>query len=198
MNLEKQLWVLVGGNGAGKTTFYLNALQPLGLACVNADRLAALVFGEDAERRSYEAAQLATEQRQSLLRQGRSFCFETVFSHPSKIDFLAAAKAAGYQVIMVMIHLDHVDLNQARISTRVSEGGHSVPADKVISRIPRMLAQVKASIPLCDMVQVYDNSSASDPFEPVLTWRDGDLQVHREPLPNWARDLIESAAESGC
>jgi predicted ABC-type ATPase len=34
----------------------------------------------------------------------------------------------GYQVIMVLIHLESTDLNQARIASRVSEGGHSVPA----------------------------------------------------------------------
>ena len=47
---------------------------------------------------------------------GISFCFETVFSHPSKIDFLVQAKASGYQVILMMIHLGSPQLNQARIA----------------------------------------------------------------------------------
>ena len=34
----KQLWLLVGGNGAGKSTFYRLILEPLGLPFVNADR----------------------------------------------------------------------------------------------------------------------------------------------------------------
>jgi predicted ABC-type ATPase len=54
-----------------------------------------------------------------------SFCFETVYSHPSKIDVTALAKALAYPVIMVLIHLESPGLNQARIAGRVSEGGHS-------------------------------------------------------------------------
>ena len=164
MSERPQLWILVGGNGAGKSTFHRLALEPLGLPCVNADVLARIIFADAPEARSYEAAQLAERQRHQLLEQGVSFCFETVYSHPSKIDFIARAKALGYELIMVLIHLESANLNQARIAGRVSEGGHSVPADKVISRIPRLLDEVRTSIPLLDVLRVYDNSSAVDPF----------------------------------
>ena len=50
-----------------------------------------------------------------LLQEGRRFCFETVFSHPAKIDFVAQAKALGYEVILVFIHLKEQALNQERI-----------------------------------------------------------------------------------
>jgi predicted ABC-type ATPase len=117
---------------------------------------------------------------------GVSLCFETVYSHPAKIDFIARAKSLGYQVIMVLIHLDSTDLNQARIASRVSEGGHSVPADKVISPIPRLLDQVRTLIPLVDVLLVYDNSSAIDPFVAVFTITNGCLRLHRGALPAWA------------
>ncbi|MCP9807473.1 hypothetical protein KBY71_13225 [Cyanobium sp. T1B-Tous] len=38
---------------------------------------------------------LAEQQRNSLLLSGTNFCFEMVYSHPSKIDLLARAKALG-------------------------------------------------------------------------------------------------------
>lgn len=188
----KQLWLLVGGNGAGKSTFYRLVLEPLGVPFVNADRLAQLVYPDAPEEHSYEAARLAEQQRNNLLLSGTSFCFETVYSHPSKIDFAARAKSLGYQVIMVVIHLEQVELNTARVAQRVSEGGHNVPTDKVIQRIPRMLAQVKASLSLCDQVRVFDNSSAEDPFQPVLTISQGKAQPHRNPLPHWAAALMET------
>ena len=190
MSERPQLWILVGGNGAGKSTYHRFSLEPLGLPFVNADLLARIVFAEAPEAHSYEAAQLAERQRYQLLEQGVSFCFETVYSHSSKIDFIAHAKALGYQVIMVLIHLESTDLNQARIAGRVSEGGHNVPADKVISRIPRLLDQVRASIPLVDVLRAYDNSSADDPFAPVFTITNGSLRLHREPLPAWAAALL--------
>lgn len=190
LSAPKQLWLLVGGNGAGKSTFFRLFLEPVGLPFVNADRLAQLVYPDAPEARSYEAARLATQQRENLLLQGVSFCFATVFSHPSKIDFIARAKTLGYQVVMVMIHLECPELNQARIAARVSEGGHQVPANKVISRIPRMLQQVKTSIPLCDVVQAYDNSSADDPFQPVFSISHGGVVLQRADLPAWAELLL--------
>ncbi|MCT0226006.1 AAA family ATPase [Synechococcus sp. CS-1328] len=182
--------MLVGGNGAGKSTFYRLYLQPLGVPFVNADVLASVAYPDAPEAHSYEAAKLAEDQRNNLLLRGLSFCFETVYSHHSKIDFVGHAKALGYQVIMVMIHLQSPSLNQARISERVSEGGHDVPADKVVSRIPRMLNHVRTSLPLCDVARVYDNSSADQPFRPVFTVTHGRIERHWDPLPDWAEALL--------
>ncbi|MCU7813959.1 MAG: zeta toxin family protein [Candidatus Thiodiazotropha sp. (ex Lucinoma kastoroae)] len=190
MSAKKQIWVLVGGNGAGKSTFYKLYLERLGLPFVNADMLAQMAYPDSPEAHSYDAAMLAEQMRTNLLLGGASFCFETVYSHPSKIDFVAHAKALGYEVIMVMIHLQCVELNQARVAERVSEGGHSVPEEKVSSRIPRTLQHVKASIPLCDRIQIYDNSFEDDPFKPVLALNNGSLVRYINPLPGWAEELL--------
>ena len=186
----KQLWLLVGGNGAGKSTCYRLVLEPLGLPFVNADRLAKLVYLAAAEEHSYEAALLAEQQRNTLLVRGASFCFKGVFSHPSKIDFTARAKALGYTVIMVLIHLEQAELNAARVAQRVQEGGHNVPTEKLLKRIPRMLNQVKMAIPLCDEVRVLDNSSAENPFQPLMTIKLGQVEFHQHPLPAWATQLL--------
>ena len=119
MTGKKQLWLLVGANGAGKSTFYRLAFERLGLPFVNADMLAQITYPEAPEAFSCEAARLAEQQRNTLLLRGSSFCFETVYSTPSKIDFIARAKALDYQVILVMIHLKSAQLNQARIASRV-------------------------------------------------------------------------------
>jgi predicted ABC-type ATPase len=188
----KQLWILVGGNGAGKSTFYELYLKPLGLPFVNADILARMAYPDAPESHSYDAARLAEQMRSHLLLNRTSFCFETVYSHPSKIDFVAQAKALGYEVTMVMIHLQNAALNQARIAQRVGEGGHSVPDDKVISRIPRTLKHVKTSIPLCDRLQVYDNSFEDDPFMPVLSVINGTVARFINPLPDWSVELLSN------
>ena len=93
---HKQLWLLAGGNGAGKSTFYKNWLQPLGLPFINADLIAKDLFPASPEEHSYQAALIAEQMRSNLIEEGQSFCFETVFSHPSKIDFVGKAKALGY------------------------------------------------------------------------------------------------------
>jgi len=190
---RKQLWILAGGNGAGKSTFYRTQLAPLGLPFVNADILAKEVYPQSPEEHSYDAAKLATEIRFQLLHEGRSFCFETVFSHPSKIDFVAQAKALGYEIILVFIHLDSVSLNQARVAQRLSEGGHNVPDEKVASRIPRVLQNIKKTLPLCDQVRILNNSRIDSPFEQVAVIRNGKKLQQEIALPDWAKELLEDS-----
>ncbi len=187
MSTAKQLWLLTGGNGVGKTTFYQRYLQPLGMPFVNADNIAKELFPESPEMYSYEAALIAQELRYDLLQKGQSFCFETVFSHPTKIDFIAKAKALGYEIIIVIIHLDSPQLNKARVAQRVALGGHNVPEDKVESRIPRVLQNLKTAIPLCDHVRILDNSLFEDPYAPILTIRNGNVAPQKKPLPDWAK-----------
>lgn len=186
----KRLWILVGGNGAGKTTFYLEKLKPRGVPFINADDIAREVYSEDPEANSYRAAQIAEASRNDLILQGISFCFETVFSHPSKIDFIAKAKALGYEVTMVFIHVDSIDINLMRVKQRKLDGGHDVPRDKVEARIPRTLKHVKLAIPLCDYVLVLNNTSSEVPFERVVTFKQGIADRHVAPLPEWAATLI--------
>jgi len=186
----RQLWLLAGGNGAGKSTFYRTRLQPLGLPFVNADIIARELYPDAPEEHSYDAARIAEEIRYGLLQEGRSFCFETVFSHPSKIDFVAHAKTLGYQVILVFIHLESAELNKARISQRLESGGHHVPDEKVEQRIPRLLKHIKTVIPLCDQVHILDNSSARNPFEPVMVIRDGNIEVQQNTVPEWAEQFL--------
>lgn len=188
---KRQLWLLVGGNGSGKSTFYHTRLEPLGIPFINADIIARELYPDAPEDKSYDAAKVAQELRETLLQDGRSFCFETVFSHPSKIDFVAKAKALGYEIILVYVHLDSAMLNRARVAQRVFLGGHNVPDDKVEQRLPRLKANVKIAIPLCDRVYLLDNSRTDNPFAVVAEISQGRSTSETLPLPDWASSLIK-------
>lgn len=187
----KQLWILAGGNGAGKSTFYQVALAPMGLKLINADLIAKVINPEHPENVSYEAAGIAERMREALLRQGTSFCFETVFSHPSKIDFIATAKTMGYETILVYIHLATAELNEARVQQRVSEGGHYVPSEKIHTRLPRTMRHIATAIALVDQAYLLDNSTHDDPFQQVAVVKKGQCVWHIEPLPAWARRMMD-------
>ncbi|MBU4387891.1 dephospho-CoA kinase [Candidatus Dependentiae bacterium] len=105
MTALKQLWLLAGGNGAGKSTFYRLFLAPRGIKLVNADLIAREIDPRHPEQFSYQAAEIAGRVMKDLLNQGVSFCYETVFSHESKIDFTARARGLGYEIILVYIGL---------------------------------------------------------------------------------------------
>ena len=186
----RQLWVLAGGNGAGKSTFYNRYLSKYGIKFVNADLIAKDLNSENPEGLSYHAATLAAKIREDLISQGVSFCFETVFSHESKIDFLAQAKANGYTIILVYIHLFDSSLNEARVKQRISEGGHSVPIEKIHSRIPRTMKLIKTALSIVDEARILDNSSKDDPFQQIIVMKSGNYETKPGPLPEWARALL--------
>ena len=187
---QKLLWVLAGGNGAGKSTFYNLHLAKYGIKFVNADLIAKDIDSENMEVLSYHAATVAAKIREDLISQGVSFCFETVFSHESKIDFLANAKANGYKIILVYIHLFDSSLNEARVKQRVSEGGHNVPIEKIHSRIPRTIKHIKTALSIVDEARILDNSSNDNPFQQIIVMKSGIYEAKTEPLPEWAIDML--------
>ena len=191
VNLTKVINIIVGGNGSGKTTFYYRYLKRTGLPFLNADELAKSKWPDAPEAHSYEAAKEVERVRQLLLANQQSFCFETVFSHASKVDFLALAKSYGYNINLFVIHIDdHPATNIARVSNRKSLGGHGVPEDKIVTRIPRMLENVARAVPLCDTVSFYDNSSSKHPFKPVAVLKVNQILLHIPSLPSWAKACI--------
>ena len=189
---QPELWLLVGGNGAGKTTFYERFLAPRKIPLVNADNIARSVWPDAPEKHSYEAALIAERERFRLLEERQSFCFETVFSHPSKVDFVGAAKAAGFRIRLFYFHLELASLNKVRVVSRVKAGGHNVPEAKIEARIPRTLANLRQCIGLVDELHLVDNSSLDHPYVRIAVWQDGQWRSFVETLPGWASDLIDA------
>ncbi len=165
------LHLVVGPNGAGKTTFYEHVLQPATrLPFINADRIAAALWPGDEEAHGLEAAHHAESQRDQAVAAGRSIIAETVFSHPSKLDFIRRATAAGYMTTMHVIMIPE-DLAVMRTQLRAEHGGHTVPEDRVRARYRRLWANVTAAIPLVDEAIFYDNTRAKTPFVEVAHFR---------------------------
>lgn len=96
---------------------------------------------------------------------------------------------------MVFIHLDDVQLNIARITQRIAEGGHAVPDDKVIGRLARLVDHVKAALPIVDRLVVLDNSYRENAFSRQLEYVNGVRTANAEPLKQWARVFMESATD---
>ena len=190
MTEPRQLWLLAGGNGSGKSTFYELFLAPLKIKFVNADLIAKLISPDNPQSISSGAASLAEKERDKLLTEGISFCFETVFSHPSKIDFIAKAKGLGYEVILVYIHLDTPQLNEARVQQRISTGGHSVPVEKIHSRIPRTIKNITKALPLIDEARFLDNSSRENPFQQVALIKLGRVEWKSDSCPDWVIQML--------
>ena len=183
--------LVVGPNGAGKSTIvrvFIESHTP-NAAFVNADVIARERWPDAPEEHSYDAARIAARTREALIEQGRSFIAETVFSHPSKLDLIRRAKAAGYTVVLHVVLVDP-DTSVARVAVRVAAGGHDVPEDKIRARHARLAPLVCEAISLADEAFVYDNTRIDGPRR--LAWFAGGEPIGPVSWPGWvATDFAE-------
>jgi predicted ABC-type ATPase len=104
------------------------------------------------------AALIADFIRNKLLENNIDFSFETVMSHKSKIEILLKAKAIGFRIILIFVTTKNPQINLARVKKRVSEGGHNVPEDKIISRYYNCMELLYDALIVADEALIFDNS----------------------------------------
>jgi len=147
--------VFAGPNGSGKST--LARTFPFYGTYINADEL----------KREYsltdvEAAQKAESLRKKLVDKKADFTFETVLSTDRHLTFLQKAKENGYEVQCIYVLTCDSDINAARVRSRILEGGHEVPEDKIHSRYVKALELLPQLIYICDKILIFDNSVMPD------------------------------------
>jgi predicted ABC-type ATPase len=178
---------IAGPNGAGKTTFFSVFLSQAGLRFVNADEIA-----RELGLNPYEAAKIANSLRRELVKQRESFVFETVFSDPvgDKAAFLKDAAATGYCVVLCYIGISAAKVSEERVAMRISQGGHDVPAEKLETRFPRILANLQTAIKELPLVLVFDNEVISSPYRKVAEFQEGRRIMVGKPIPAWLKSAI--------
>ena len=179
------LHLLAGPNGSGKTTFYEHVLAPVtGLPFINADVIARQLWPDSERDRSYEAAKLAKQRRAEMIAQQRSFIAETVFSHPSKLELIRQAQAAGFLVIIHVI-LVPLEVSVRRVEARVKHGGHDVPVQKQHERFDRLWPLVADALRMADEGYVYDNSMSAEAYRVAAHFEHGSI-IGEPNWPKWA------------
>ncbi len=186
-----RLDLVVGPDGAGKSTFVELTLAPLmpKSVFVNADEIAKQRWPDDPRTHSYDAALVAADTRARLIELGSSFIAETVFSHPSKLELIDKAQAANYVVVLHVLMIPE-ELAVERVRHRVSAGGHGVPEDKIRQRYQRLWALVAAAISRCDSATVYDNSATKGPR--IVAQMSGGHVIGTPDWPTWTPQQLSS------
>ena len=131
----KNLYIIGGCNGAGKTTASYTILPEI-LECkefVNADEIAKGLSPFQPEKASLQAGKLMLTRIQSLLSARESFAFETTLATRSYINLIKKAKENCYEITLIFFWLNSVDLAIQRVKTRVADGGHNI-SKEVIKR----------------------------------------------------------------
>jgi predicted ABC-type ATPase len=140
-----------------------------------------LVFGEVPQ--SYEASILSDFLRHKLLSTGQTFSFETVFSHPTKLEFMQKARKAGYKCYLYFAAVSSPDISVARVRQRTQEGGHDVPEDKIRERYERTLENLATALTHAHRAYLFDNSTDMKLVAELSP--NGSLELGKSPTPVW-------------
>ena len=138
---------------------------------------------------SYTVAMAADFFKEEFLKRRLSFSFETVFSHPAKIEILKKAQAFGFRTYMYFVATEDPQINLSRIRSRYELGGHDVPEDKVIARYYRCLEQVKYALPHLNRAYFFDNSIDKSVFFAEYE-ADKGFQLFAASVPDWFRRYL--------
>lgn len=97
--------------------------------------------------------------RKKLLAEDKKFSFETVFSHPGKVDIIKQATEKGYKVYLYFVSTEHPDINVYRIKkVRVTQKGHDVPEQKIRDRYYRSMDLLYEAAQNVYQAYFFDNS----------------------------------------
>ncbi|WP_158960825.1 zeta toxin family protein [Myroides fluvii] len=191
---DKNVYIIAGCNGAGKTTASFTILPEI-LDCkefVNADEIAKGLSPFQPEKVAVEAGRIMLTRINDLFQNQKSFAFETTLSSKTYKHKIINVRKSGYYSTLLFFWLQNFDLAKERVKIRVSEGGHNIP-EKVIER--RYLNGIQnlfqIYMEIVDEVLIFDNSEGS----PILIAEKvigKDIIIHNEKKFNYLKQYYDN------
>ncbi len=106
-------------------------------------------------------------------------------SHPSKLDFIKFAKEQGFRIYLYFVALNDPEMNKGRVETRVLQGGHDVPADKIVERYERTMNLLLNVIRLSDRAFLFDNSYSEPKLFATVEANEISIEDSVDFVPGW-------------
>ncbi len=193
MNRDRQLYIISGCNGAGKTTASYTVLPEV-LQCreyVNADEIARGLSPFNPESMAIEAGRLMLKRIDELLKAREDFSIETTLSTRSYTRLIGRAQQQGYKVSLIYFWLNSPELAISRVAQRVRNGGHDIPKDIVLRRYQSGINNLfNIYMPKVDYWLLADNS-----ITPRIIVAEGgcnsETEIHHVELFNNIRSYVK-------
>lgn len=137
----KNVYIIAGPNGSGKTTFAKTFL-PEYAKCdrfINADLIAAGLSPFSPQQVAIKSGKLVLEQIKVYADNGVDFGFETTMSGVTYLKYLKMLKDKGYKINIFFLWIPNAQLAIARVKDRVGKGGHNVPIEDIRRRFNRSM-----------------------------------------------------------
>lgn len=194
---KKNLYIIAGCNGAGKTTASFTVLPEM-LNCpefVNADEIAKGLSPFHPESVAIQAGKLMIERMIQLLKDGETFALETTLSTRSYVKLVQQAQRNGYYVTLIFFSLASPEQAVRRVAQRVTQGGHNIPTDVIYRRYARGLKNLfQLYIQTVDYWVMYDNSD-SPTKKIAYGWKDGHTTILEDETWNRFKKLYDTDEE---
>jgi predicted ABC-type ATPase len=174
-----------GANGSGKTTLTRwNSERFKEIPLLDPDAVANTLQATASGLFPIAGARRVLKSAGEHLKEHRSFAIETTLAGKNYLQMMLNARSRGYEVVLVYIGTESVEINLARIRNRVLAGGHDVPGEDVRRRYRRSLKNLAIAIKRADHTILFDNST-EDGYRLIAILSTTGNQWF-EPKPPWA------------
>ena len=131
------------------------------------------------------AARRVLESAKDHISRRESFAVETTLSGKLYLRMMVDARKRGFEVVLVYIGTENVEINLARITNRVLAGGHDVPQSDVRRRYKRSFENLPTALARADHTILFDNST-EEGYRLIAVLGPSESQWF-EPIPSWAK-----------
>lgn len=136
--MNKEVIIVAGGNGVGKTTFAREfLLENPSYEFLNADEIAAELSPENPQNSKISAGKAFFRKLNEYVRDGKSFLIESTLSGRYLVRFIKLFEEQDYRITIMFLFVDSSEILIERIRNRVAKGGHFIPDKDVKRRFTR-------------------------------------------------------------
>jgi predicted ABC-type ATPase len=184
---DTRLTIIAGANGCGKSTFTSRSSFIYKIPLLDPDAISKALQPSKPGASVVAAARQVLTSAGKHIEKGESFAVETTLSGHTYLKMMVDARARGFEVVLVYIGTENVEINLARIRNRVLAGGHDVPESDVRRRYQRSFENLPIAIERADHAILFDNSTEEGYRLIAVLGLSGSQWF--QPTPRWANPI---------
>lgn len=187
---SKELIIIAGANGSGKTTFAKPYVRELGFQFLNADEIAKRLEEKGLKQALVKAGRIFFSKLNECIETEVSFVVETTLSGTYINKVAKRAVNSGYELKVIYLFLDNPKVCIERVKTRVIKGGHDVPMEDIVRRFYRSKANFWNNFTAMadDWKLIYNGSEG---FQQVAIGNKEEFSIENQTLFNLFTSNIE-------
>ena len=188
-----RLVVVIGANGAGKSTWCRHHREVLPTDFYDADSIAQQIGSYDNPTDQFLARARVNAHIERHFEQFTSFGFESTYSGESRPRMVQRASRLGYESYAIFIGTHDPEINVRRVQARVAtRTGHHVDESEIRRRWTAAQENLVKTAPLFDRIRLIDNSE--DHSWTVVDYIGRDNPHRDVNAPLWAARLTVALA----